>query len=170
MPEKIVTLPKIKTVEAGCPVCGGHGHHGESDNPKDNPFCPNCNGRGKSVIAATEAAKCPACNGKGVEGFATCFPCAGTGRIVPAATAGAPVPDMMDAATFTSARAEIAAAKETVTLLREQVATLTGQLDNAKGTIKDLRAKLRAAAKDLAPADPPADPPAAPEGAPPVGG
>jgi hypothetical protein len=163
--EKIVTLPKIKTVEAGCPTCGGHGHHGESGNPKDNPFCPDCNGRGKIVIAALEAAKCLACNGKGMEGFSTCFPCAGTGRIQGGAAVPAASPSAVPADS-----AELSAAKETVTLLQEQVATLTGQLADAKSTIKDLRAKLRAAAKDLAPADPPAEPPAAPEGAPPVGG
>jgi RecJ-like exonuclease len=75
---------KQKKVEAGCPKCEASGYFGESPRATDNPFCPDCLGRGLITVAQDKAAGCPDCKGRGHVENVPCRPCAHTGKIVPA--------------------------------------------------------------------------------------
>ena len=85
-----MATPKVKTVEAGCPTCGASGHFGDESRAQDNPFCPQCTGRGKISIPLHQAQPCPDCKGRGHVENVPCIPCAHTGKIMPAP---APKPD-----------------------------------------------------------------------------
>ncbi len=75
-----MATPKIKTVEVGCPKCGASGHFGDESRPQDNPFCPQCHGRGKVSIPLDQAETCPDCKGRGHVENVPCVPCAHTGK------------------------------------------------------------------------------------------
>jgi DnaJ-class molecular chaperone len=77
-----MATPKIKTVEVGCPKCGASGHFGDESRAQDNPFCPQCKGRGKISVPLDQAQPCSDCKGRGHVENVPCIPCAHTGRIV----------------------------------------------------------------------------------------
>jgi hypothetical protein len=83
-------MSKIKTVEAGCPKCSGTGFHGDHPVPAQNPFCPDCAGRGKTVAQETDTAKCAECNGRGHVERVPCPGCCHTGRLVIQGRDGSP--------------------------------------------------------------------------------
>lgn len=83
-----MATPKIKTVEVGCPKCGASGHFGDESRAQDNPFCPQCKGRGKISLPLDQAQTCLDCKGRGHVENVPCVPCAHTGRIVPDSSAG----------------------------------------------------------------------------------
>jgi DnaJ-class molecular chaperone len=76
--------PKVKTVEVGCPTCGASGHFGDESRAQDNPFCPQCKGRGKISVPLDQAQPCPDCKGRGHVENVPCVPCAHTGKIISA--------------------------------------------------------------------------------------
>jgi DnaJ-class molecular chaperone len=75
-----MATPKIKTVEVGCPKCGASGHFGDESRAQDNPFCPQCHGRGKVSVPLDQAETCPDCKGRGHVENVPCAPCAHTGK------------------------------------------------------------------------------------------
>jgi hypothetical protein len=80
-----MATPKVKTVEVGCPTCGASGHFGDESLAQDNPFCPQCKGRGKISVPLDKTQPCPDCKGRGHVENVPCVPCAHTGKTVLAA-------------------------------------------------------------------------------------
>jgi DnaJ-class molecular chaperone len=105
-----MATPKIKTVEVGCPKCGASGHFGDESRPQDNPFCPQCRGRGKVSVPLDQAETCPDCKGRGHVENVPCTPCAHTGKTV--LTAAKPAGERGSLASIESLAAENAALKK----------------------------------------------------------
>ncbi len=76
-----MATPKIRTVEVGCPKCGASGHFGDESRAQDNPFCPQCIGRGKISVPLDQAHPCPDCKGRGHVENVPCSLCAHSGKV-----------------------------------------------------------------------------------------
>src|SRR5580698_10198551 len=105
-----MATPKIKTVEVGCPKCGASGHFGDESRVQDNPFCPQCKGRGKISVPLDQAQPCSSCHGRGHVESVPCQSCAHTGRVI-ASVAAPSGKSGASGATIESLAAENAALK-----------------------------------------------------------
>jgi DnaJ-class molecular chaperone len=79
---------KPKLIPAGCPTCKGSGYFGPDRVITNNPFCPDCKGRGIVEAPENEVSTCPVCDGHGHARDGAhivnkpCIPCANTGKII----------------------------------------------------------------------------------------